>query len=99
MFRHTVMFRWAASSTDEQRSALEVALSRLPDAVPSIRSYHFGPDAGLNQSNFEFAVVADFDDVDGYLAYRDHPAHQRIINELILPFIEDRAAVQYDLSD
>ena len=97
MFRHTVMFRWSAASTVEQRSALDAALGQLPAAIPEIRRYHFGPDAGINEGNLDFAVVADFDDVDGYLVYRDHPEHGRVITELIVPFIDSRAAVQYDL--
>ncbi len=99
MFRHTVMFRWSTASTPEQRSALTAALAQLPAGIPTIRRYHVGPDAGINDGNFDFAVVADFDDVDGYLVYRDHPEHQRVIVELIAPFVETRAAVQYDLGD
>ncbi len=99
MFRHTVMFRWSATSTTEQRANLEAALGQLPAAIPEIRHYHFGPDAGINEGNFDFAVVADFDDPEGYLVYRDHPAHGRVITELIVPFIESRAAVQYDLGN
>ena len=43
-------------------------------------------------------VVADFDDVDGYLVYRDHPDHQAVIQELIRPILAARAAVQHDFS-
>jgi hypothetical protein len=99
MFRHAVMFRWSAASTADQRDALESALGLLPTVVTTIRRYHFGPDAEINEGNFDFAVVADFDDVDDYLVYRDHPDHQRIITELIAPFIEARAAVQHHLGD
>jgi hypothetical protein len=46
--------------------------------------------------NFDFAVAADFDDVDGYLAYRDHPEHRAIVTEFIQPIVAERAAVQYE---
>ncbi len=99
MFRHVVTFRWNSSATPATLQALSEALATLPGAIPTIRDYRFGPDAGINEGNLDFAVVADFDDIDGYLLYRDHPAHTRIIAELIAPFIETRAAVQFDIGD
>lgn len=99
MLRHVVMFRWTADATDMQRAELRAALEELPALIPAIRAYHVGPDAGINAGNFEFAVVADFDDAAGYLAYRDHPDHQRVIAEHIAPIVEQRAAVQYESAD
>ena len=99
MLRHVVMFRWTADATETQRAELRAALEELPALIPTIRAYHVGPDAGINAGNFEFAVVADFDDVEGYLEYRDHRAHQRVIAEHISPVMEQRAAVQYECAD
>ena len=97
MIRHVVMFRWAEGAPVEVAEQVASELRTLPGIIPEIRRYEIGPDAGINQGNFDFVVVADFDDVDGYLAYRDHPEHQRIIREAIVPNIEERAAVQYQL--
>ncbi len=47
--------------------------------------------------NFDFAVVADFDDAGSYLAYRDHPAHRAVIDERIRPIMAGRSAVQYEI--
>jgi hypothetical protein len=41
--------------------------------------------------------VADFDDVDGYFVYRDHPDHVAVINESIRPILADRAALQHEI--
>jgi len=95
MIRHVVMMRWAAGSTAEQQQRVATELSRLPALVPSLRDYRLGADLGLNPGNFDFAVAADFDDVDGYLAYRDHPEHRAIVAEFIQPIVADRAAVQF----
>jgi hypothetical protein len=96
MFRHVAMFRWVEGATDAQVSAVEAGLSELPGRIPTLRAYRFGRDAGINQGNFDFVVVADFDDVDGYLRYRDDPAHQAVLAELIRPILAERAAVQFD---
>jgi hypothetical protein len=95
MIRHVVLFTWADDATDEQKEAVATELRKLPAAIPEIRSYTVGPDAGINQGNHEFAVVADFDSVDDYLVYRDHPLHQAVIAERIKPIVTARAAAQF----
>jgi len=98
MFRHTVMFRWTPETTAEDVAAIEAGLRELPGEIAELRAYSFGGDAGLNDGNFDFAVVADFDDVAGYLVYRDHPSHRGVITELIAGHIADRAAVQFAIA-
>jgi hypothetical protein len=97
MFRHVVLLRWVADVTPEQRSAVESGLVALPAAIPEIRNYAVGTDAHVNEGNFDLVVVADFDDVNGYLVYRDHPRHVAVITEHIRPILADRAAVQHEM--
>jgi hypothetical protein len=97
MIRHTALFKWAADATDEQKKAAAAEVARLPSIVPSIRAFGSGPDAGINQGNFDFAVTSDFDDEAGYLAYRDDPAHREIVQRYVMPIAAQRAAVQYKL--
>jgi hypothetical protein len=96
MIRHMVMFRWTAEATQEQKQRVATELRRLPALLPVLRAYHVGADLGINEGNFEFAAVADFDDLEGYQTYRDNPEHRAIIAEFILPVTADRAAVQYE---
>jgi hypothetical protein len=95
-FRHVVMFRWREDATAEQKKTLEDRLNALPGAIPELRAYAVGGDAGINDGNFDFAVVADFADRDGYVVYRDHPAHRAVVEECVRPILADRAAVQYE---
>ena len=97
MFRHVVMFTWSPEATDEQKAAVPERLAALPDAIPEIKEYHFGPDAGLAEGNYDFVVVADFADRDSFITYRDHPLHQAAVKEAIAPIRAGRAAVQYEL--
>ena len=96
MIRHTVMFTWKPEATEEKKQRVATELSRLPSVIPSLKAYSMGTDIGVNQGNWQFVVVADFDDLDGYLAYRDDATHKAIIAEHIQPIIATRAAVQYE---
>jgi hypothetical protein len=98
MFRHVVMMRFTPESTPAQVAAMQARLSRLPELIPEIRNYVIGNDARVNDGNYDFVIVADFDDVDDYLAYRDHPDHQAAIAESIRPILADRVAVQHHIS-
>jgi len=97
MFRHVVMFTWKPEATAEQKQRVLTELRTLPPLMAGMIAYHVGPDAGLAPGSFDFAVVADFEDADSYLAYRDHPAHRAVIDECIAPIRKERAAVQYEL--
>ena len=97
MFRHVVLFTWIEEATEEQKRALAGELGKLPGVIDAIRVYRFGPDAGINPANCDFAVVADFDDADGYLTYRDHPAHRALVRNYVDPIVARRSAVQYQI--
>jgi hypothetical protein len=97
MFRHVVLFRFTPQTSEEQQQELARQLRTLPGAIEQIKAYHVGLDAGLNPGNYQFAVVADFDNVEDYLVYRDHPVHRDIIAKYVQPVVAGRAAVQYSL--
>ncbi|MEX2208122.1 MAG: Dabb family protein [Myxococcota bacterium] len=95
MLRHVVLLRWHPGTTAAQLDALLAAIATLPAQIPELRAYRFGADAGLVPGNFDFAIVADFDDHAGFLTYASHPAHQRFIAEHTRPLVAERAAVQF----
>lgn len=95
MLRHVVLLNWTREATEAQKQAVASELGTLPGVIDAIRRYQFGSDAGINPGNCDFAVVAEFDDVDGYLAYRDHPVHRKVIEDYISPIVASRSAIQY----
>ena len=97
MIRHVVVFTWTQDMTETMEQQFAAELTALAATLPGLRAYHAGPDAGINQGNFDFAVVADFDDVDSYLDYRDNAEHKAIISQFSGPHTKSRAAVQYEI--
>lgn len=96
MIRHTVLFKWKPEATEEAKQEVATQVAKLPSIVPSVRAFAAGPDAGLNQGNFDFSVTADFDDEAGYVAYRDDPGHREIVQRYVLPLLAQRAGVQFE---
>lgn len=97
MIRHVVLFRWKPEATEEQKKQAAAEVAKLPSMVPSVLGFASGSDIGVNQGNFEFAVTADFENEDGYLAYRDDPGHRRVVAGYIVPILAERAAIQFRL--
>lgn len=97
MLRHVVLFAWTPEATGEQKQQVIDELLSLPPLMTGLRAFDVGPDAGVVDGNADFALVADFDDVPSYLAYRNHPTHRAIIDQVINPIIKSRVAIQYEI--
>ena len=93
--RHVVCFRFKPGTPAEAITAMADGLRELPGIIPEIAGYHVGPDLGINDASWDFAVCADFASTDDYLVYRDHPEHQARIRDAVLPIVDDRVSVQY----
>jgi hypothetical protein len=96
-FRHIVLLTLTDDAPQGRAEQIVQALSGLPAQIPELRSYVVGVDAGLSPGNATIAVVADTDDQAGWEAYRDHPSHRRVIDELITPVLASRTAVQHEV--
>ena len=96
MITHTVSFRWKPEIPPGHVDVITDALASLVAMIPEVRSYRCGPDLGEStQPNFDYAIVASFDDIDGWRAYDAHPEHERVRAEVILPWTAERSAVQF----
>jgi hypothetical protein len=96
VIRHVVLFAWIPGATDQQKRQAAEELRALPPLMTGLRSFNVGPDAGIIEGNFDFALVADFEDAESYLAYRNHPAHRAVVEQVISPIAKERVAVQYE---
>jgi hypothetical protein len=97
MIRHVAVFRWVEGTTPQQVQAVADALRAIPPQLTGVRSYEVGSDLQLGEGRWDFAVVGDFDDVESYQAYVDHPAHQAVATDLFPPIRAERAHVQIEV--
>lgn len=94
---HLATFTWRPDVTNDDIVAIIEALTSLPDQIPELISYSFGPDLGLRDGNADFAVAAVLANPQSLPAYLDHPEHVRILREFIAPLMATRQAVQIEL--
>ena len=94
-FRHVVMFKWVDDLDPDHVATVRDRLDTMPVLVDEIRAYTHGSDVGVVEGNFDYVVVADFDNVADFRAYRAHPGHVLLIEEVITGYVAQRAAVQY----
>jgi hypothetical protein len=97
MIRHIVLLTLRSDAPPDAASTIVEALRALTGVVPSIRDYQAGVDLGMVSGNATVAATSTFDDYDGYLEYRDHPAHRAVIERYIDPVRESRAAIQFEI--
>ena len=62
--------------------------------IEGMRSLRFHRDLGLREGNKDLAVVADFEDEEGYRRYDTDPEHGRIRQELAVHLIETIDRIQ-----
>jgi len=96
MLRHVALFRFMPETTNEQVEAAMVALSVLPDQIDVLRKFRFGPDAGITEGAWDFAVVAVLNNADDYVVYRDDPAHVAVLRDYLAPLISEAARIQFE---
>ena len=86
--RHVVAFKCAEWS-QEKADALGAALRPLSAAIPELHTFHFGPDMGLREPgyNMDYSITADFSDEAAYMAFCNHPAYVKVVNDVIKPLL------------
>jgi hypothetical protein len=99
MIRHVVLFTFVDGVTSAQVDGLATGLDSLPGEIPEIVTYRHGRDLGLSETNFDYAVTADFASEEDLAIYRSHPVHVRLIADHIEGNVADRAAVQFLIAD
>ena len=92
VFTHVVTFKWGDDGFDS--GGIATALRTLVSGFDGVVSYRCGPDTGFTPGAYDFAVVANFEDRQSFVAYRDDAEHQRILNDMILPNLASRTVVQ-----
>jgi hypothetical protein len=97
VLRHVVLFRWKDGVPEGHAEAVASALRGLVARGIPFTSYDVGADLGMGGPfAYDFAVVGTFADEAAWRVYMDDEEHDRIREQLIGPWVAERAIVQFE---
>lgn len=100
MIRHIVLFELDGFASDDARRehlvAIKQALEALPNEIAVLRHMHVAINLNPNEP-YHFLLEAHVDSLQELPLYSDHPAHLRVVRELIAPYKKGRAAIDIEL--
>ncbi|MBB2992734.1 hypothetical protein FHR72_004238 [Mycolicibacterium iranicum] len=94
MIRNVVLAKLTTGYDAAEVAAIQEGLRNL-DCPGTVR-YTVGTDAGLRDGNWDFVIVADFEDVAAYRGYDEDAAHNELRARLA-PFVDQIARAQFDI--
>jgi hypothetical protein len=93
---HINLLSWKDGTTRTTVEALGAELERMAGEIPEVRALRYGPDLGLMDSNADFIISLEF--ADAFRRYLAHPAHQRMVRDVLWPILASRHAIQFTVS-
>ena len=95
MIRSIIALRFKAGSSADQIAQLLEAMRAL--RVEGMTALDCGLDLGKREGNWDFALVADFVDMESYLRYDSDKEHRRIRRDLAAEITDSAVRVQFEL--
>lgn len=91
MINHVVVLKFKSNITESDIYSAVTQLSDLKKVIPAMSSFSFGENCSSEQLNkgFTHAFIMQFDDAKGRDLYVNHPEHNRIAAEIIVPMLEE----------
>ncbi len=98
MFKHIVFWKFkeeAESHTrQENMDIVREGLLSLYGKVPSLLSAEVGQDVLHTPASSDMCLICTFPDKEGFIEYRDHPEHQKVLAYLG-KVIDERKVIDY----
>lgn len=97
MLRH--IFLWKPAPGVDPADTIRI-LNQLPAKIPWIRGWEIGKHHGPKryENTWDYGMTVDFDSLEDYNAYCDHPVHKEIVPQIV-PMFAARAVVDIVLDD
>lgn len=99
MLIHCVTVKFKDAATTEQVAAFDAALAALPGQIELIRRSRRGRDLGERPTNADYALVSEFPDAEAFYAYLEHPAHQALARDHLIPLAQSFHSTQFLAED
>lgn len=90
MIKHMVLLQFKSGITQEEINTIFFEIAQLKNVIPAMKSYTYGVNCSIEHLNkgFTHGFVMDFEDIIGRNDYVNHPEHNRVAQQVILPVLE-----------
>ncbi len=95
MLRHIVMHRFKPTVSQEERLSLKAAIEKFADH-PEVLSLTCGMNVGSGPNHYDFATVADFEDIEAFRRYLASDMHAAYVEEHAKSKVDTLAAIQHE---
>jgi len=96
MVEHLVLLKWNAEARPERIEAALDGLRALKGQIPGILDLTCGHNFSDRAQGFHAGLLVRFTDRAALDAYLPHPAHQRVVQDLLNPIREETIALDYE---
>lgn len=101
MIRHIVMFKlkeeYDGKSAYENAAAAKEKALKLKDIIPEIKAMSVEINSeDAPESNYEIALICDFENIDALNAYQEHEEHKKF-GKFICEIRTGRACIDYEI--
>ena len=100
MVRHVILWKMKADLTNEEsnrvKSDIKRELEALKGVIPGLLEIFVGTDP-LETSNADLFLDSLFEDRDALAVYADHPAHVKIKDDLVVPNVQERMCMDFEI--
>lgn len=98
MFTHIVFWKFKEEaetrSKQENMDIVKEGLLSLYGKVPTLLSAQVGQDVLHTPASSDMCLICTFPDKEGFIVYRDHPEHQKVLS-YIAKVIDERKVIDY----
>lgn len=94
--RHTVAFKLSHPLGSAEEQLFLDAVSKLAH-LPTVRHFECLKQIG-KKNNFDFGVSMEFEDMQAYEEYNNHPEHVAFVEQIWIPQVVEFIEIDYQLS-
>lgn len=95
MIRHTVTFKLKHQNGSTKESAFLDAARKL-SSLPTVQNFECLKEIG-EKNNYDFGLSMEFEDMNAYEAYNNHPSHISFVQNNWIPQVIDFIEIDYEL--
>jgi heme-degrading monooxygenase HmoA len=95
MIKHTVTFKLKYSKGSEEEGVFLKAATQLK-TIPGIKNFECLRQISA-KSHFEYALSMNFDSIETYNTYSEHPEHTAFVRKYWAAYVEDFLELDYEL--